>query len=125
MLTVPISPGELIDRSIILGLKVERIADPGKVRAACNQLASLAPALDSIDRAAVAELADELADVHAELWDALDKQRQCERAGLFGSNFIQLAREVTRLNDRRCVLRNQIDERLGSDAREVKEHIRL
>ncbi|HWE36704.1 MAG TPA: hypothetical protein VG406_09065 [Isosphaeraceae bacterium] len=120
---IEVSPGELLDRASVLVLKVARIADPAKVRLARGQLDALAPALAAIDRDAVADLADRLDAVNAELWDVIDAQHALERAGELRVEYIDLCRSVNRLNGLRSALKRRIDEQLGyAPLSEVKSH---
>ena len=49
---------------------------------------------------AVEALAEDLAEVNAQLWEVEDALRVCERDGEFGQRFVALARSVYALNDR-------------------------
>jgi hypothetical protein len=120
---IEVSPGEVLDRASVLALKASRIADPDKARLARGQLDTLAPALAAIDRDAVADLADRLDAINAELWGVIDAQHARERAGAFGEAYVELCRSVNHLNGRRSALKRQIDERLGyAPLAEVKSH---
>jgi hypothetical protein len=120
---IEVSPGEVLDRASVLALKAARIADPDKSRLARGQLDALAPALATIDRDAVSDLADRLDAVNAELWDVIDAQHARERADDLGAEYVALCRAVNRLNGQRSALKRQIDERLGyAPLAEVKSH---
>jgi len=64
----------------------------------------------------------ELRGVNRALWQVEDELRQSERAGDFGPRFIELARSVYRLNDRRASLKRQINQTLGSRLMEEKSY---
>ena len=64
----------------------------------------------------------QLRRVNETLWTVEDDLRQCERDRDFGPRFIELARSVYRHNDRRSVLRRQINELLGSRIVEEKSY---
>lgn len=124
MVRVPQSPGEVCDRLAILALKVARLPDPGARIRARDLASALRAAWDEArlpDPESLPE-ADELARVNAALWDVEDALRACEAAGRFDEDFVEHARRVYRLNDRRAVLKASIDRRLGSDATEPKSY---
>lgn len=124
-LLVPISVGELLDKLTILELKAAAI-DGAERRA--NVLRELA-ALDLVRRreippsAELDALSDQLRAVNRRLWQTEDRLRQCERDGLFGAAFIELARGVYRDNDRRALLKRQINQLTGSDIVEEKSYL--
>ena len=60
--------------------------------------------------------------VIARLWEVEDDLRDCERRGDFGVAFVELARSVYRLNDRRARLKREINEWLGSRWIEEKSY---
>ena len=62
-------------------------------------------------------------NVNVELWDIEDKLRIYEKNRDFGKNFIDLARGVYFKNDERAKLKNEINEILESNIREIKQYI--
>jgi hypothetical protein len=123
-ITTEIGPGELIDKITILEIKAERIEDPAKRANVRNELHLLNGTRDraiagspELDR-----LTADLRVVNERLWDVEDSIRNCERARDFGLAFIELARSVYRLNDRRAMLKRAINERLGSRLIEEKSY---
>ena len=123
-ISIPVAPGELLDKITILELKLERISDLPKLRNVRTELALLrAAAMREIpDTAEIAGLTAELRGINAELWDIEDKIRDCERAGDFGENFVALARAVYRTNDRRAEVKRRINLALGSAIVEEKSY---
>jgi hypothetical protein len=122
MVLVPLSPGEVVDRVVILDLKCARIGDPA-LRARAEQIrgelvgswtAASLPPIPSLPEFAA------LGEVNAALWDVEDALRAHERAGTFGEAFVALARSVYVHNDRRAALKQAIDDRLGSSLSEPK-----
>ena len=124
-LSVPVSPGELIDKLTILEIKLARIADPAKLANIRREHA----ALDAVARASLppsaelAELRAALGEVNAALWQIEDEIRACEARGEFGAAFVALARAVYRTNDRRAALKKRINLLLGSDLVEEKSYV--
>lgn len=55
-------------------------------------------------------------------WEVEDEIRLCEKAENFVPRFIELARSVYRLNDRRSALKRQINLALGSPIVEEKSY---
>ena len=122
--TVPVSPGELIDKITILEIKAERIADPAKLVNVRHQLTLLEGVRDEAlaGSAKLTALADDLRSVNSVLWDIEDDIRACEATKDFGSRFIELARSVYRTNDKRAALKKEIDELFGSAITEEKSY---
>lgn len=123
-ISVPISPGELLDKITILQIKQQRIADAAKLRHVEEELHALQavrdqalPASGELDR-----LVAELKVVNEALWDIEDAIRDCERAQDFGPRFVELARSVYRSNDRRSELKRAINDLLGSALVEEKSY---
>jgi hypothetical protein len=124
--TIPVSAGELIDKVTILSLKTQRVRNAQKRLMAAQELALLQQAAGPM-RAAdatgeIAALAGRLEAVNGALWDIEDSLRAMERAGDFGSAFIEAARKVYRLNDERARLKNAVNAAAGCALMEVKEH---
>jgi hypothetical protein len=69
-------------------------------------------------------LVEQLFDMNRQLWGVEDEIRFCERKRDFGDPFIELARSVYRLNDRRAAAKRQIAELLGSAIVEEKQYVR-
>lgn len=101
MVLVDLSLGDLVDRITILELKAER--NPARFRVALERLRDALPVF--FDCASLAELRA----INAELWDAEDRLRQLIAQSDFGSEFLDLARAVPRLNDARARARARVD----------------
>ncbi|MBF0093523.1 MAG: hypothetical protein HQL33_13020 [Alphaproteobacteria bacterium] len=123
-ITVEVSPGELIDKITILEIKAERIADPAKVRNVRIELDTLTQARDRAVTGSgeLETLTADLKGVNVVLWEIEDEIRDCERAGNFGTRFIELARAVYHTNDRRSALKRRINDLLGSRIVEEKSY---
>lgn len=121
---VPVSWGELLDKITILEIKNQRIEDAAKraniVREldALNTVVDAQPAMPPEART----LIDELRSVNEALWDIEDEIRDCERNRDFGARFIELARAVYHTNDRRSVVKRQLNDLLGSELVEEKSY---
>ncbi len=123
-ISVPVSPGELLDKITILEIKSARMADPGK-------LANVRRELDELRRAwaesayGTTDVAADQAALHAvneRLWRIEDDIRAKERAQSFDREFIELARAVYFENDERAAIKRRINTRLGSALVEEKSY---
>jgi hypothetical protein len=120
---VPISVGELIDKIVILEIKSERIRNTNQLANVANELGALrAVRLGDVDRARLDALSAELKRVNARLWDVEDAIRECDARGDFGTDFVELARAVYRLNDERARLKKAINVLSGSRLVEEKSY---
>ena len=123
-ITIPISPGELIDKITILELKLENIAEPDKLANVRREWEALTAARD----AAVASspeligLTADLKAVNGRLWTIEDDIRDCERQKDFGADFVALARSVYINNDDRARLKRSINDLLGATIVEEKSY---
>ena len=70
----------------------------------------------------IKDLYRSVSDVNIKLWDIEDKLRIYEQNKDFGKNFIELARGVYFNNDKRAKLKNEINEILKSNIREIKQY---
>lgn len=115
-IAVEVSVGELIDKITILEIKSARIGDAEKLRNVRAELAGLTAVRDRRlgQSAGLKRLTAELRAVNEALWQIEDDLRLCERAGDFGSRFVELARSIYRHNDRRWAVKRALNELLDS-----------
>jgi hypothetical protein len=123
-ISVPISPGELIDKLTILEIKSERMTDAGKLANVRLELKLLSDTWAASDYAKVDIQAEwaELKRINSALWDIEDEIRDEERAQRFGEVFIKLARAVYFTNDDRAAVKRRINNKLGSKIVEEKSY---
>jgi hypothetical protein len=117
---IEVSIGEVVDKWTILCLKVVKIDDPNKllnVEKEKDYLSTVIPKDIMED-----SLAEELHWVNKELWVVEDRLRECEKAKMFNDDFVQLARSVYRLNDKRARIKKQINMKYGSEFVEEKSY---
>jgi hypothetical protein len=126
---IPISIGEAIDRLTILKIKLFHIKNYDK-------LANIRTDHDLLEKAIHkyypeapifplrldSHIFGELYKVNQELWDVEDKLRVLERAKDFGSEFIELARSVYYLNDKRADVKKRINIQYKSALIEEKSY---
>ena len=119
-----ISAGELFDKITILEIKKEKIQNKDKLNDVEKELKSLNETLNrSIsERSSIQKLVDELRNINLKLWDIEDGKRLAEKNNDFGKKFIELARNVYKLNDLRAQTKLKINKELGSNIKEVKSY---
>ena len=120
MCYVPVSIGELIDKYTILQIKQNKIQNAEKLAMVEKELAYLKPFVDKYNLST--EIIDELREINNNLWVVEDQIREKERINLFDNEFIQLARSVYIINDKRYESKNKINTKLNSVLSEVKSY---
>ena len=124
LIHIPMSPGELLDKITILEIKSERMSDPEKLANVRHEL----ELLNTTWRKAVGEddtvrrIHAELKGINEELWEIEDDIRDKERDKAFDQRFIELARAVYFTNDRRSVVKKELNHYLGSSIVEEKSY---
>ena len=113
---LPVGAGELLDRLTILEIKARHAVDARRAAAILVRLEAVnaAAAEAGLTAAAFQPALLKLRTINAALWDLEDELRTCEAEGDFGARFVALARGVYQNNDRRALVKNEIDERSGS-----------
>jgi Family of unknown function (DUF6165) len=119
----PISVGELIDKITILRIKADKISDGAARRNVGHELERLVQIRAGLALAAdLGELEQQLLDVNLRLWKVEDDLRDLERLRDFGAGFVELARSVYTLNDRRAALKRRINEVTSSGIVDEKSY---
>lgn len=131
---IPVGVGEYYDKLTILQIKVDKILAYSKRKHARHELEFLevfdARIKNKVPVAIIEpldKLVAELKSINEELWDIEDKLREMEAQHLYAdyehqAEFIDTARQVYKLNDKRSAVKRQINELAMSDIIEVKEH---
>lgn len=125
---VPASIGDVIDRLTILNIKHARLSadDPRRafveverdhlrgalVDQCCFDIDDLLREADVI----------ELAFLNDQLWDIEDGIRDCLKKDDYGQRFVELARQVPIVNDRRSAAKYKLNRRYESELVEVKSY---
>jgi hypothetical protein len=123
-ISVPVSPGELLDKITILRIKSSRMSDAKKVANVRIELKVLEETWSASPyaRADIAADVTALLQVNERLWVIEDNIRDKERAQEFDADFIRLARAVYFENDERAVIKRRINSKLGSAIVEEKSY---
>ena len=120
---IPVSNGELIDKYTILLIKQEFINDTNKLKRVEDEINVLKLFVkELIHKYNIEELMNNLKNINKELWNIEDNIRLKEKAQLFDKEFIELARSVYFTNDKRAIIKNNINEKTNSSIFEVKSY---
>ena len=119
-----ISAGELIDKITILEIKKNKISDENKLKEIDKELSSLNHTMNKsiLEKSKILTFKDQLKEINQKLWEIEDSKRMAEKNNDFGKEFIELARNVYKLNDERARIKLKINEILGSNIKEIKSH---
>ena len=119
-----ISAGELIDKITILEIKKTKILNKEKLNNIEKELSSLNNTMKKFisDKSKINNLISELKEINLKLWDIEDGKRAAEKNNDFGDQFIELARNVCKFNDKRAKIKLAINNTLGSNIKEVKSY---
>jgi Asp-tRNA(Asn)/Glu-tRNA(Gln) amidotransferase C subunit len=112
-MTINISIGELLDRISILQIKSQHT---DKVQQELNTLRTLAESYDAYNTFFL----EHLHEVNSKLWNIEDELRVHEKSKDFSESFIEKARQVYILNDKRAEIKRQINDYYCSNQQEVK-----
>ena len=120
---IPVSWGELIDKISILEIKKLNILDKSALINIDNELSYLFKIsnLHSLP-IEIHDLKIQLTNINSQLWKIEDSIRIKDSKNEFDDYFIQLAKSVYRLNDRRAELKKAINLFLFSELIEEKSY---
>jgi hypothetical protein len=123
-LKVDVSAGEFLDKITILEIKSERIKDEAKRRNVNTELDLLRRTWreSPLSRIDVSAQMANLKNVNERLWDIEDRIRLKEGAQTFDDEFIELARSVYQINDKRAAIKRELNRILKSDLIEEKDY---
>ena len=119
-----ISAGELFDKITILEIKKEKISNKEKLVDVEKELNSLNHAVEKFipNQNNISKHINDLKGINLKLWDIEDSKRAAEKEKKFDDKFIELARNVYKLNDERAKIKLAINTALGSNIKEVKSY---
>ena len=100
-----ISAGELFDKITILEIKKEKISNKEKLIDIEKELNSLNDTVKKFipDQSNISKHINDLKEINLKLWDIEDGKRAAEKEKKFDDKFIELARNVYKLNDERAL----------------------
>ncbi len=121
---LPVAWGEVFDKLTILAIKLDKITDVEKRANIAKEFEAIGSVVGDFQQYphGLEDLYQELKAINLRLWDVEDGKRACERDQNFGPEFVALAREVYFGNDKRAVVKRQINELLGSALVEEKSY---
>ena len=113
MIKIPVSIGELADKITILKIKLKYLTGQRKANVK-NEYELLIDELRSSSLTIGDDLMEDLQITNQMLWDVEDKIRVKELNLDFKDDFIELARSVYKLNDRRSDIKKKINKKYNS-----------
>jgi hypothetical protein len=119
-----ISAGELVDKITILEIKKAKILNKDKLTEVEKELFSLNQTKKKFipDESLISNFQTDLKNINLKIWDIEDGKRLAEKNNDFGKKFIELARNVYKINDERAKIKLAINNALGSNIKEVKSY---
>ena len=123
-ISVPISVGELFDKISILEIKTKKIKDKTNLKVIKFELLELKRIIKNkkLNKSFNKIQYQNLLKINNRLWSIEDNKRKYEVTKKFDKKFIELARKVYLLNDKRAEIKNKININSGSRIREVKSY---
>ena len=123
-INLPASIGELFDKITILEIKKLKIKDKTKLRIVNQELSLLKNVIltKKINRRKLAPIIKQLKNINLQLWNVEDKLRILEKNKSFKKDFVNYARKVYHMNDKRAFLKNEINIKTNSLISEVKSY---
>ena len=120
MIECPVSLGELVDKISILEIKKKKIHDREKLSYVEFEWEMLVAKLKSLRLRGVRLYLEKLIDINLRLWEVEELIRDKEMLKEFDEEFIHLARQVYRMNDKRFTVKNEINHKYDFPVKEVK-----
>ena len=113
MLKIPVSLGELVDKITILKIKLKFLSGQKKTNVK-NEYDLLNNELRNSSIIIRQDLIDDLQMTNQKLWELEDKIRVKELNNDFKEDFVELARNIYKLNDKRYEIKNKINKKYNS-----------
>ena len=121
IVNAPISVGELVDKITILEIKKIKLKED-KLKNIIYELKFLKKILNSYDFKIDMIFFRKLKKVNQKLWDIEDSIRIKEMEKAFDDDFVQLARSVYLENDKRYLIKKEINDKFKSGIVEEKDY---
>ena len=124
LINVPVSVGELFDKISILDIKTKKIKNKNDLKLIKYELSKLRKIVKDkkLSNINIKKKYQSLKLINQKLWNIENQKRKCESLNKFDKNFISLARKVYILNDKRALIKKEINQLSGSSIVEVKLH---
>ena len=124
LVNIPVSVGELYDKVSILEIKKKKIKNKEHLKTIKYELNKLNLIIKKkrLDSKLIRTEFNKLKNINLRLWNIEDKKRKYEKNKNFDGNFIYLARKVYLLNDKRALIKLNINNLSGSQIKEVKSY---
>jgi len=119
---IEVSNGEIIDKLAIIEIKLGKIKGESRRKNLKREYEVLKNAAQRMKFDFNSSLYKQLLEANKKLWDIEDEIRECERKKDFGPRFIDLARRIYVINDKRSEIKRQINMETGSVLVEEKEY---
>lgn len=117
---INVSLGELVDKISILEIKLKKIKNFDKLKNVRKEFETLTKIIPEYQQT---KNYQHLLTVNSKLWRVEDKLRKLEANKDFNEEFIDLARSVYKLNDKRASLKKEINIEYNSDLVEEKDYV--
>lgn len=124
---IPASAGEIYDKYSILQIKYEKISDIDKCKIIKKELDYIEKYISkkfisNCNEVTNINIYEELKKVNELLWNIEDDIRIKEQKKEFDDEFIYLARQVYKTNDKRYEIKKQINNLFNSNIYEIKSY---
>ena len=124
LVNIPVSVGELFDKVSILEIKKKKIKNKEHLKTIKYELNKLNLIVKKkrLRSKLIRTEFNKLKNINLRLWNIEDKKRKYEKNKNFDGNFIYLARKVYLLNDKRALIKLNINNLSGSQIKEIKSY---
>ena len=124
LINVPVSVGELFDKISILDIKTKKIKNKNDLKVIKYELSKLRKIVKDkkLLSTNIKRKYNSLKLINQKLWNIENQKRKCEKLNKFDKNFVSLARKVYIFNDKRAVIKREINKLLGSEIEEIKSY---
>ena len=119
-----VSAGELLDKLSILEIKLNEIKNPTLLQEIKKEYITLTETKNNNINSSneIDILYNNLKETNEKLWKIENEKRLCEKNSDFNDKFVQLARDVYIVNDKRSKIKLEINKILDSNIKEVKQY---
>tara|TARA_A100000164_G_scaffold233687_1_gene207400 strand:- start:952 stop:1338 length:387 start_codon:yes stop_codon:yes gene_type:complete len=124
IINVSVSVGELFDKISILEIKKNKLKNKDNIKTVKYELDKLNMIVKKkkLSSKQIKKEFLKLKKINLKLWNIEDKKRKYEKQKKFDNKFIYLARNVYLLNDKRALIKLNINNLSGSKIKEIKSY---